>query len=116
MPEDYTEAAKWFRLAAEQGNADAQFFLGSVYDFGQGVPQNYVLAYAWYNLAAAQGEEHASTNKEILRSEHDPRPNRAGSGTERNPFRPHQHVTIVALRRSKNGSGVPLFYRVLKCS
>ncbi len=28
MSEDATEAAKWYRLAAEQGQADAQVWLG----------------------------------------------------------------------------------------
>ncbi len=29
VPQDYAEAAKWYRLAAEQGNVKAQFKLGS---------------------------------------------------------------------------------------
>ena len=28
VPQDYAEAVKWYRLAAEQGNADAQYNLG----------------------------------------------------------------------------------------
>ena len=28
VPQDYTEAAKWFRMAAEQGDGRAQFNLG----------------------------------------------------------------------------------------
>jgi len=51
-----TEAAKWFRLAADQGNASAQYFLGTMYADGRGVPKNYVNAYTWLNLAAAQGD------------------------------------------------------------
>jgi TPR repeat protein len=37
---DYTEAAKWYRKAAEQGDARAQANLGVLYQFGWGVPQD----------------------------------------------------------------------------
>jgi len=37
VPEDDAEAARWFRLAAEQGNALAQYNLGFIYDSGRGV-------------------------------------------------------------------------------
>ncbi len=53
VPQDYAEAVKWYRKAAEQGNAGAQFNLGVMYDNGQGVPQDYVQAHMWYNLSAA---------------------------------------------------------------
>ena len=49
-----TEAVKWFRRAAEQGNAIAQNNLGVFYENGVGVPIDYVEAYKWLNLAAAQ--------------------------------------------------------------
>ncbi len=59
VPQDDVEAARWYRLAAEQGNARAQFNLGSMYEKGEGVPQDYVVAHMWLNLAGAQlaGEE-----------------------------------------------------------
>jgi TPR repeat protein len=41
VPLDDTEAAKWCRLAADQGDPDAQAFLGTMYYAGQGVPQDY---------------------------------------------------------------------------
>ncbi len=34
------EAARWYRLAAEQGNAKAQYNLGIMYVNGEGVPQD----------------------------------------------------------------------------
>ena len=40
VPPNDAEALKWFRLAADQGNASAQFFLGLIYQFGRGVPPN----------------------------------------------------------------------------
>ena len=65
--EDYVEAVKWFRLAAEQGDAWAQYNLGGMYAKGQGVPEDFVQAYKWFNLAAAQGEESAILGKEFVR-------------------------------------------------
>ena len=58
---DYTEAAKWYRKAAEQGDADAQNNLGLCYERGQGVPEDYEEAVKWYRKAAAQG--HAGAKK-----------------------------------------------------
>ena len=43
------------RKAAEQGDADAQFNLGLMYDIGKGVPQDYQEAVKWYRMAAEQG-------------------------------------------------------------
>ena len=54
VPQDYQEAVKWYRLAAEQGNASAQAGLGFMYSEGQGVVQDYILAHMWTNLAASQ--------------------------------------------------------------
>ena len=31
VPEDHAEAVRWFRLAAEQGDAEAQYNLGLMY-------------------------------------------------------------------------------------
>ena len=42
------------RLAAEQGDADAQHNLGFMYYNGEGVPQDYVQAHKWINLAASR--------------------------------------------------------------
>jgi uncharacterized protein len=55
VPQNYTEAAKWYRLAAEQGLADAQFIFANMYHEGRGVPQSYTESARWYRLAAEQG-------------------------------------------------------------
>jgi len=44
---DYKEAVKLYRLSAEQGDAEAQYNLGLMYDEGQGVPQDYKEAVKW---------------------------------------------------------------------
>ena len=52
---DHAEAARWFRKAAEQGDANLQFFLGVIYGEGQGVPQDNAEAARWFRKAAEQG-------------------------------------------------------------
>lgn len=52
---NYTEAVKWYRKAAEQGLADAQFSLGDCYLEGEGVTQNMTEAVKWFRKAAEQG-------------------------------------------------------------
>ena len=52
---DYKEAVKWYRLAAEQGDAKAQYYLGAMYGKGQGILQDYKEAAKWYRLSAEQG-------------------------------------------------------------
>jgi uncharacterized protein len=51
---DYATAVRLFRLAADQGDAIAQQYLGVMYIDGEGVPQNYAEAFKWYRLAADQ--------------------------------------------------------------
>ena len=54
-PQDFAEAAKWFRKAAEQGHADAQAGLGSAYHRGLGVPEDEDEAMKWFRKAAERG-------------------------------------------------------------
>ena len=49
-----TSGRETLRKMAEQGDAEAQFFLGIAYDLGEGVPKDSVLTYMWYNLAASK--------------------------------------------------------------
>jgi TPR repeat protein len=50
---DYKMALKLCRPLAEQGNSDAQVFLGYVYLLGRGVKQDDAEAYFWYSVAVA---------------------------------------------------------------
>ena len=62
VPQNYAAALKLFRLAADQGNAVAQYNIGLIYKNGNGVPQNYAQAVKWYRLAADQGNADAQSN------------------------------------------------------
>lgn len=53
VPQNYTEAAMWYRRAAEQGDSRAQYSLGLLYDRGFGVPRDIVEASKWLNLSTA---------------------------------------------------------------
>ena len=53
IPQDYAEAAKWYRLAAEQCNPYGQINLGLSYKIGKGVDKDLVQAHMWFNLAAS---------------------------------------------------------------
>ena len=66
VPQDKAEAVEWYRLAAEQGDANAQNNLGFMYGNGRGVPQDYVEAHKWYNLAASNGNDLARNNRDII--------------------------------------------------
>ena len=50
------DAARWFREAAEEGNADAETYLAEMYYLGLGVSQDYAEAAAWFRKAAEQGD------------------------------------------------------------
>jgi len=59
VPENYPEAAAWYRRAAEQGLSDAQLALALAYSNGWGVPKDHREAATWYRAAAEQGDRTA---------------------------------------------------------
>jgi uncharacterized protein len=59
---NFTEAAAGFRLAAEQGHAESQYLLSTMYDAGEGLPQDDTEAAYWERKAAEQGHAYAQAN------------------------------------------------------
>ena len=57
---DIQKAISMFELAAEQGNSYAEYQLGKIYCFGQGVPQDLETGMVWLKASAAHGNEYAS--------------------------------------------------------
>jgi TPR repeat protein len=55
VAQNHSAAMSWYRKAADQGYATAQYNLGTMYDRGNGVPQDYAAAVSWYRKAAEQG-------------------------------------------------------------
>ena len=64
VKQDYKEAVKWYRLAADQGTALAQSNLGVMYAAGQGVTQDYIRAHMWWNISASSGDKKAESNRD----------------------------------------------------
>jgi TPR repeat protein len=62
VAQNYTEAARLYRLAAEQGHAVAQNNLGWFYANGFGVTQDFDEASHWFKKSAAQGNSRARVN------------------------------------------------------
>src|ERR1700722_586552 len=54
------------KTLAEQGDADAEYFLGKSYAKGDGVPQAYSVAAEYYRKAAEQGHVEAENNLAAL--------------------------------------------------
>ena len=52
---DFTESLKWTTKSAEAGFVHAQYYLGEMYNFADGVPQNFEKAFKWYYQAASNG-------------------------------------------------------------
>ena len=57
---------RWYRLAADQGDAAAQLQLGVMYYNGRGGLKDSVLAHMWLNIAGANGNEVARENRDNL--------------------------------------------------
>ena len=57
---------KWYRKAADQGNASAQFNIGFLYEDGFNVAKDYKEALRWYRKAADQGYADAQCSIGVL--------------------------------------------------
>ncbi|MGD0547499.1 MAG: tetratricopeptide repeat protein, partial [Terracidiphilus sp.] len=55
VPQDYSEAFRWYSKAADQGEATGQSGLGYMYAHGESIPQDYTKALDLYLKAADQG-------------------------------------------------------------
>ena len=84
----YSQAVKWWRKAAEQGDARAQYNLGQMHREGQGVPQDYAEAVKWYRKAAEQGHASAQFSLgDLLRK---------GQGVPQNYLAAHMWFNLAA--------------------
>jgi TPR repeat protein len=91
--QDDKQAVKWFRLAAKQGFAKAQYNLGVMYQQGQGVSQDYKTAVKWYALAAEQGDAEAQFNLGVMYFE--------GQGVLQDYVTAHMWANIAAVNGSE---------------
>jgi TPR repeat protein len=56
---DYAAALREFRIHAAEGDSIAQYNMGLMHYYGQGVPQDYAKALKWHKMAAEQGHADA---------------------------------------------------------
>jgi TPR repeat protein len=77
VPQNFTEALKWYRLSAGQGNAAAQNNLGVMYLNGSGTAKNYFEGAKWIQMSANQGYAKGEMNLGLLFAK--------GTGVARNP-------------------------------
>lgn len=59
---DFNAALEEWQPLADKGHAQAQFRIGCLYTFGQGVEEDYDVAFNWFSRAAAQGDPDAMNN------------------------------------------------------
>lgn len=59
LKHQYEAAVPWTRKAALQGDPLAEFVMGSIYYYGNGVPKNATKSVYWYRLAVDQGFQKA---------------------------------------------------------
>ncbi len=88
VPQDRSDAAKWYRRAAESGHAGAQTSLGTMYKDGSGVPQDYDEALKWLSRAAEQGNPFAQNNLATMYL--------AGWGVPQNDVLAHKWFNLAA--------------------
>jgi TPR repeat protein len=85
---DYTEAARWYRRAAENSNAMAQSTLGDIYYYGRGVPQDFLEASEWWQLAADKGVAVAQLNLGVMYAN--------GDGVPQDYVKAHFYTNLAA--------------------
>ena len=66
VPQDYAEAVRWFRKAADQGHARPSTVSARCTRTAEGVPQDYAEAVRWFRKAADQGNAMAQNDLGVL--------------------------------------------------
>ena len=76
VKKDSEQAARWFNLAARQGDGSSAFYLSQMYLNGEGIEQDRVVANVWATVAFAKriegaGEILTMLNEELTEEEID---------------------------------------------
>jgi hypothetical protein len=92
---DFTEALSWYRMAAKNGNVNAQRFLGDIYDLGKNVPQDFAESIRWRKAAAAQGDAWAQRGLGVMYW--------FATGVEQDFIKAHMWLNLAAANSSWGG-------------
>lgn len=98
VPQDHATSILWFHLAAEQGEADAQFNLASIYDSRaddpykkqRAAPADDAEAFKWYRRSAEQGHVPAQVKVARLYAE-------GGAGIKRDSVQAYRWLYAASL-------------------
>jgi TPR repeat protein len=85
---DYAKAMAEFKVLADQGNMEAQYFLGLFYHNGFGVKRSQAEAFKWFEKAARQGEVQSQYYAGIMSA--------AGHGTTKDLSMADMWLTLCA--------------------
>jgi len=88
VSKDSAQAAKWFQLATDDGQADAAYALGLLYAQGNGVKRSRAHAISLYEQAANLGQSEAAL--ELARAYEQ------GNGVDRDPAKARSYFLIAA--------------------
>jgi TPR repeat protein len=59
-PPDYQKSKEWCEIAAKNGNAEAQYFLGVIYEEGKGTERDIPKSIEWYTKASENNNANSS--------------------------------------------------------
>jgi localization factor PodJL len=63
---DFATAARQFEDIAREGDSDAQYWLGRIYEGGLGRPRDPITAYGWFERAAESGHQDAAVLRDRM--------------------------------------------------
>jgi class 3 adenylate cyclase len=92
--QNYTEAIRWYTMAANNGNSGAQFNLAMIFEEGRGTPVNLQKAFYWCTKAADQGEVAAQYNLGLFLAE--------GKGCHEDLIQSHMWFSLASMRGDKD--------------
>ena len=69
---DYATALREFKPLAEQGHPQAQYYMGVMYAFGNGVQKDHVFAHMWADIALMNGHQKGTMLINIVEKEMTP--------------------------------------------
>lgn len=85
---DYATALAEFRLLADQGKPEAQYFVGLFYHNGFGVPRDQTESAKWFLKAARQGDQRSQYYMGIMAEK--------GQGVAKDPVAAHMWLSLSA--------------------
>lgn len=92
--QDYAEAVRWYRLAADQGHVGAMGTVASAYYMGKGVERDYREALRYHTLAAEKGHANSQTMLGIMYHK--------GQGTAKDREKALHYLRLAAAQNEPN--------------